>query len=414
MAIDIQFPKLYKWQDDVFQDIKEDGGKSLVYVCKARRQCGKSILAIVSLLYFAFRNSGSIGTCIEPVLHQSRRVYKQLLNAVGGEDSPLIKRANGTLLEIEFINGSQIIFKSAEQGQALRGMTVRNSILIIDEAAFIETEIFEILWPVVDATKSPVLIISTPLFLSGEFYDRYTEGINGSAFVKSYDWSRYDTSALLSPEKLEHYRQTMTPLKFRSEILGEFIAEGSYIFGDFTKCYGVSAKPPVYAAIDWSTGGSDKDDYTAMTLMDEDSKTVEIKFFQVFDPMDLVDNIASIIMATPTLKAVRLEVNSIGSVYLSALKRKIKKGLIDEFVTDNGSKRRIIEQLIQAFSKGSITIPDNPRLNKQLQHYAAEKTPGGKLTYNGADGVHDDGVMSLAMCYDLAMKPLSRFRIGFA
>lgn len=408
-------PFLYPWQKDIYDDIKEDNGRGLTYVVKASRQKGKSILAIMSLLYFAFKNTNSIGYMVEPTLSQSRRVFKQMVKAIGGEDSPAIKSSNATLLEIEFVNGSQVIFKSAEQKEALRGATVKDSILIIDEASFIEDDIFYILYPIVDATKSPVLIISTPLFLSGEFYERYKKGREGSKFVKSYDWSEYDTSALLDPEKLEYYRENLSPLKFRSEILGEFIEEGSYIFGDIGKCVDNKAAAnavPVYAGIDW--GGGDGGNSTVLTLISKDRVVRECLRWKDFDSVDLVDVIAEEITKRG-LKRVQVEKNSIGKTFYDMLKRKVPAGMLKLFITTNDSKREIIEELIKAFQKGTITIPDDPTLKKQLQHYAQEKTKTG-YTYNGADGVEDDYVMSLAFAYDLCPKvdkPAGKFEISF-
>lgn len=403
--INVQFPKLYEWQDVVFQAIKEDDGKGNFYVVKSRRQTGKSILAITVLLYFALKNPNSIGTCIEPTLTQGRRVFKQIISAVGGSDSPLIKTANATLLEMEFSNGSQIIMKSAEQGDSLRGMTVKKSILILDESAFIKKDIFEILYPVVDALRCPILMISTPLFESGEFFERYTLGCSGDKFTKSFDWAKYDTSALLSPEKLEYYRNTMSEMRFRSEYLGEFITDKSYVFGNFTTCYAVSSKPAVYAAVDWATGKKDEDDYTCLILMDEDKKMVDMKLWRVSDPMDTVQQMANILNTLPTLKSITVEVNSLGEVYRSALKKLLlKKAILKEFLTSNESKRRIIEQLIVAFSSGNIGILDEPHLKEQLQHYEIEQTPTGKITYNAQSGFNDDAVMALAICYDAALK----------
>lgn len=401
--IDVVFPKLYEWQQEVFNDVIADELGSQ-FICKARRQCGKSIAAISILEYFAFKGR-SIGTCIEPTLAQCRRVYKQIINSVGGGDSPVIKSANATLLEIEFVNGSQIIFKSAEQGDALRGITVKHSVLVIDEAAFIPKEIFEIIYPAVDALRCPVLMISTPQFEDGEFYEKFMLGLSGDKFTKSYDWAKYDTSALLSPEKLEYYRRTMSPIKFKSEYLSEWISEKSFVFGDFTKCYGYSSKPPKYAGIDWATGKNEKDDYSCLVYMDEDRAVCDIKYFRVIDPMDLVDRLAQIINTTPTLQSVTVEENSLGEVYRSALKRKItNKALLKSFLTTNDSKRRIIEQLIKAFAEGDIKILQDDKLKEQLQHYQIEQTPGGKITYNSQGGFNDDAVMALAIAYDAAIK----------
>lgn len=405
MRLNVEFPKLFEWQADVFNDIIKDDGKGNFYVCKSKRQVGKSTLAIACLLYFAFKNDRSIGTCIEPTQSQGRRVFKQIVNAVGGTESPLLKSANATLLEIEFTNGSSIIFKSAEQGDALRGMTVKRSLLVIDEGAFIKKDIFEILYPVTDALRCPTLLISTPLFEDGEFYERFMLGLSGDAFTKSYDWSKYDTSALLSPEKLEYYRRTLSPLRFLSEYLGEFITEKSFVFGDFTKCYGHSSKQPRHAGVDWASGKNEENDYSCIVLMDEDGAEVATRFFKVVDPMDLVDELAAVINATPSLISVTVEDNSLGEVYRSALKRKMnRKNILKSFNTTNDSKRRIIEQLIEAFHQEDIKIIEDARSKEQLQHYQIEQTQGGKITYNAQAGYNDDYCIALALAYDSVKK----------
>lgn len=415
MKLKVKFPYLYQHQDDVFTAIKEDNGRGKSYVVKAKRQVGKSILAITTLLFFAFKNGDSIGVCVEPTLGQSRRLYKQLLKAVGGETSEVVKSANSTLLEIEFINGAQIVFKSGEQGEALRGITVKHSILILDEAAYLSDDIIDILLPTVDVNKCPILYVSSPMFESGRFYERYNEGLVGNEYVQSFDWSQYDLSMFLPPEKLEYYRKTLPPLKFRSEYLGEFIADKSFVFGDFTKCIGVAKKPIVYAGLDWATGKQDKDDFTSLVLMDEDCEVVDIKFWKVYEPVDLAKNIAEVINSTPTLRTVHLESNSIGEIYLSILKQNVKnKGLLRPFLTTNESKRKIVEQLITAFSEGKIVIPDDKRLIRQLQGYAMEKLPSGKYTYNAMSGFNDDAVIALALAYDAAGKITTKNRFAFA
>lgn len=410
----VRFPKFYDWQKAVYLDVTHDSGKGDTYVVKARRQVGKSVVAIAILLFFAFRTK-SIGVCIEPTLKQARRVYKQIINAVGGESSPILKSCNQTLLSIEFINGSEINFGSCEQGDALRGYTVKYSCLVLDECAFLSDDVIEILQPLVDVKRCPVVMISTPVFKSGKFYERYKAGIEGDKRIHVYDWSKYDTSELLPPEKLEYYRSTMSPLKFKSEYLGEFLDENSMIFGsNLGKCIGdASNKPPLYAGIDWSAGNDG--DYTVLTLMDGDGKVCDTKSWKNFDSVDLVDAIAEELSRYPSLLTAQVELNSIGKVYRDLLKRKVRKGLLKDFTTTNDSKRRIIEQLVEAFQTGKITIPRDPELLKELQHYEIEKTPGGKITYNAPSGVHDDYVMSLALTLDLylAKRGNHKMTIGY-
>ena len=356
------------------------------------------------LLYFALKEPGSIGFMLEPTLKQARRVWRQIIKACGGDNSELIKSANQTLLTIEFVNGSEINFGSAEQGDALRGATVKRSCLIIDECAFVTDEIIQILQPLVDVSRAPVMYVSTPLFRNGEFYETYKRGMEGDPNVKVFDWSQYDTSALLSPEKLEYYRKTMAPLRFKSEYLGQFIDAGSFVFGDFSKCYGpLSRKDPVYAGIDWSAGGEDGD-YTVLTSLDDEARLTDIKYWQNFDSVDLIDAISAELNARKSLKLCQVEKNSMGKVYMDMLKRKVRKGLVREFITTNDSKRRVIEQLITAFQQGQVTIPQDAELTKELQVYQVESTPTGMVTYNAPSGAHDDAVISLSLAYDLAKK----------
>ena len=346
--------------------------------------------------------------CIEPTQAQCRRVFKQVCDFLEG--SGAIVSANSTLLIIGFANGSDLLFKSVEQGENLRGYVV-SGLLVIDEGAQVPTSFYETVYPTVDANRSPILVISTPLFCSGEFYELYMRGLEEGGRVKSFDWAKYDTSVFLPPDKLEYYRSTMSPLKFKSEYLAEFITEHSYCMGDIQASVGeYSKKPPVYGGIDWGAGNGN--DYTVLILMDEDCKVTRIWSSRDKEATEQIDIIANIINSYPSLKTVTVEQNSIGEVFYSMLKKKTNKE-IRKFLTTNDSKRRIIEQLITAFAQKTITIPYDEELLRELQHYNIEKTAKG-YTYNGADGVNDDYCISLALCLDTAKRGSSAFTISFA
>ena len=216
--MEIIFPKLHKHQRVVYDAVINDNGAGNIYVVKSKRQCGKSFLASLILIYFSLNKKDTISILIEPTLNQSRRMFKDITKMLEG--SGIIKNANQSLLSIDFINGSEIIFKSAEQYDAIRGYSV-SGILIVDEGAFIRDDVYEILFPLRDAHNSPMLVISTPLFCDGYFYRLFT-----STNSKSYDWCDYDTSFFLSDEKLEQYRNTLSDLKLRGEYFGLFITYG--------------------------------------------------------------------------------------------------------------------------------------------------------------------------------------------
>lgn len=394
----IQFPPLEPWQQEVYDAMKESYRSGNIYVVKSKRQVGKSCLAALLLIEYGLKWK-CISVVVEPTQAQSRRLFKQISDMMA--PTGLLKSANSQLLTMEFSNGSEILFKSAEQKDALRGFTV-SGLLVIDEGAFIPDPIYEILYPTCDANNAPILVISTPLFCSGEFYNIYNRGMTGDKRIQSFNWSVYDTSKYLSKEKLEYYRNTISQLKFKSEYLGEFISEGSYIFGEINPCVYDDAveNKPVYAAIDWGAGNGN--DYTVVMFMDKDAVVTQIVSFNDLGPVEQIERIANLINTQKTVKCVCVEMNSIGSIYYDMLKKKVKID-IRKFTTTNESKRDIIEQLITAFNTRRIGIPYDEELLLELQHYSVEKTTKG-YTYNGADGVHDDYVMALALLYDTYKK----------
>lgn len=408
MATTIVLPKMMPWQREVYDAVAPAKGSGRIFCVRSKRQVGKSVVAVCLLITYALQ-SKCTSVCVEPTQAQSRRVFKQVCDFLQG--SGAITSANATLLIIGFSNGSEILFKSAEQNDALRGFSV-NGLLVIDEGAFIPKSIYEILYSTTDAARSPILVISTPLFADerNEFYSLYMRGIDGDEHVQSFDWSKYDTSVFLSPEKLEYYRKTMSPLKFRSEYLGLFITEGSYCFGQISNnITDFSSKPSVYGGIDWGAGNDG--DYTILTLLDEDGNITKLWATKDMDATEQIKQISGIINDIPTLKSVQVEMNSIGKVFYDMLKANTKKD-IKKFITTNDSKRRIIEQLISAFQADEIEIPNDEELIREIQHFNIEKTKTG-YTYKGENGIHDDYVISLALAYDNFKKKMNNFSISF-
>lgn len=401
--MNIVLPQLTDYQKDLYNAVMEDNGRGRTYVVKAKRQCGKSAIACVLLIAISLSEK-TTNIIVEPTLNQSRRVFKQITSMMQGSNA--IKNANQSLLSIEFTNGSEIMLKSAEQQESLRGMTA-TGIMVIDEGAFIKDDIYEILFPCVDAHRTPLMIISTPLFEDGYFFKFYNDNTNNIV----YDWCDYDTSMFLPQEKLEYYRTTMSTLKFQSEYLGQFIRDGSYVFGNIYDCIAPkSDNPPVYAGIDWGSGNGG--DYTVMTLLDDNKTITTITAFNNVEPVEQIAKLSAVINQNPTLKAVAVETNSIGNVYISMLKQSLRKPhIIKNFTTTNESKRKIIEQLVAAFPNKKINIIDDKELIKELNHYTVMKTSKG-YTYNGLSGYNDDYVMSLAFAYDAAISK-SNYNLRF-
>lgn len=393
---------LFPWQKDIISGILKYSHD--IHVVKSKRQTGKSITIETILMYYAINKVNSCSIALSPTLGQGRKMFKEVKRAL--QSTPIFESANSTTLEINLTNGSSILFKSAEQADGLRGNTV-TGILCIDECAFIKDDIVYQVLPFIDANKAPLLITSTPLFKSGVYYDFYMNGLNGVSGFHSIDICDYDTSELLSPEKLEMYRQSVAPQIFRSDYLGLFIEETSEIFGDLKKLVkGVIHQSKIKTmGVDWSTGGLDtgkNPDETAIAIMNEYKELEYIEGFSDKDTNHTIEYILDKIVEYGVSKVV-VETNSMGRIYIDLLKRKISQKSIRcsviEFTTTNDTKRQIIEDLVVHCNNGTISLIDDKKLFLEMMGFVVKKTPSGKITYeSGSSNINDDLVLALAFC----------------
>lgn len=405
----LRLPKLKPWQQKGFDFLYNQKGQGKTLVVKAKRQIGKSWLAISLLSHYA--SLKTISAVVEPTLAQSRRVFKQIVKAFA--NTGIIESANAATLEISFINGAEILFKSAQQGDSIRGFTV-TGILIIDEAAFIEDEIIDILMPLVDANNANVVLISTPLFTSGRFYDEF---ISESPNKLVLDWNDYDTSEFLSLQKLEEYRNKISPNKFKSEYLGQFITENGLLFSNLESCIGEPKKTEIiYLGIDFATGSGT--DWTVISAINQNGEQVFIKRVKDMTPTQQVDWLVGIIKDCKEhyeIGKLLAEENSIGKVYNDLLKAKLRPfGVhLTDWTTTNSSKKRLVDTLQLAFDNNRIKILNNDKLLDELRKFQANINFRTNVTTYAAATGNDDMVMALMLSYYAFRGSLGNYNISF-
>lgn len=372
--------------------------KGSMHFVKSVRQMGKTTMCEGIIEYASLSHDGQASAWIAPTLRQAKPVYKRMVKTF----KPIIANANGTDLEITFINGSSITFMSAEQGDNLRGFTVtKYGILIIDEAAYIPDEVFFAVTPFVNAHDAPIMAISTPRFRSGFFYDYFTAAERGEPNLYAYDFTRWK-NPYVTPERLEMYRKKMPVNLFRADYLGQWMETTSDLFGDFERILGAPAPyKTTTAGLDWGVGkaaGKDSDS-TAMALFNDDRQMVALLHWNDLDATATIREVVNAVGQYHITKLVA-ETNSIGAVYLDLLVREIaSNGLrcqVVRFTTTNDTKRKVIEQLIVDVQNGAVQLLDDTELKTQMSAYRMERTPTGKITYNAAPGYHDDIIMATA------------------
>lgn len=405
----IVFPPLTEWQAPVFDYLHNARRSGRVAVVKSRRQCGKSLISSVLLISYAVQ-SPCISIYISPTLKQSRLMYKAIKRML--RNTHLITEANGTDLNIELWNGSELHFRSTGQGDGIRGERC-SGMLVIDEAAFCDDEtIFDVL-PVINVHKAPLLIISTPMFTDGYFYDMFMLGAAGGA-VQSFDWGQYDTSRFLTAEQRELYRQTMSRNKFRSEILGEFITNDGLLFTGINECvYEPSAVDTkdelLYIGIDFATGV--EADYTVITGVNARGEQVFVKRVNNLTPSAQIDWLASEISQRKVAK-ILAEKNSIGRVYIDQLQQKISVP-ITNWTTTNKSKHEIVTELQTAIENRRIGLLSDTIQLDELRKFQAVVNPATRnVKYAAAKG-HDDSVIALCLAWRCLNGSRGNYKLGF-
>lgn len=398
------------WQRDLHDAMKDSIHSGKVFVVKSRRQIGKSVCCENVLLYFALNYAKTISAMVSPTLSQSRKIFKDIVNAVG--NSGAIKKKNETLLEITFINGSEVFFKSAEQRDALRGYSV-SGILVMDECAYLSDDMLELVMPWTNVYKTPILMVSTPKVKNGFFFRYYEIGVSKmNDNIISFDWNKYDTSVFLSNEMLEQYRKMLPKQQFRSEYMGEFLDGDGMVFTDLNANIGnPQSNNALYVGIDWAVGGGN--DYTSLTIFNNNAEMVDIQYWNDKQTFEQIETITDILMENKNkIMAIQAEDNSIGSPFIDLLEKNLKdKGCyslankIIRFTTTNESKANIVSQFCVGLEQHTLKLLDDNTLISQLSTYEATynyKT--GKVSYNGALGTHDDLVMSTLLAYDAYKK----------
>lgn len=395
----------YKHQKAVIKEIinQKKQGKRVVAV--SSRQKGKTFMIANLLLYYALNYVKVNCFCLSPTLKQSKSIYSTIFDVVA--NTGLVKKANAADYEISFINNSKIYFKSAEQGEALRGYTA--DFLCIDECCFISDDIFYIVAPWADAKNAPVLMVSTPYVKEGFFWNFYNYGLEGINNTITIDWSdpqfKEDIEKILPPEKLEEYRRVLPKNQFKTEYLGEWLDDEGVVFDDFKDCIintPMNSVDKLYVGLDWASG-VDADE-TVISIINDKGQQVFMDGWNSLNTSQTIDRVMSII--TPHLSqiaTITTETNSIGKPYTDLLTEKLPtshKQKVNGFTTTNSSKGDLVSDLQVAFQEKNITILDDDKQLRQLMTYAAEYNPKTKtVTYNAPRGLHDDRVMSLMLSY---------------
>ena len=401
-----------EWQKPIHKAIEIHPTAS-TFVILAPRQTGKTMLITNELLRASLNNKNAVSLCISITLDGSRKIYRDIVKAIEG--TPALVKKNDSLLTIEFITGSIIYFRSGEQKDTLRGMTIKNGgLLVVDEAAFQSDDFFfSVLLPMTNVFRANILLTSTPRFKTGFFYTYWLKGKNGDPGVYSFDFTDYDLSKYLPGDMLEQYKAVMPKNQFISEYLGRFLDGDSLLFENYKdRILPPGTTTRVYIGIDWASGtGQDR---TAISVINQSGEQIFTSSFNDKNTTQTVDYIEELAKRykqyNPVIWA---EVNGLGKPYCDLLKdRKIK---VTEWTTSNQSKNELVAHLQVAFEQEKISILGDERQIDELGYYEADYNPKTRVvTYNAPRGLNDDTVVALMISWEayLSGNRYGRYCVG--
>ena len=368
------------------------GSAAKYHVACVGRQFGKSLMAINLSLYWMI-NEGPVKVLwVSPVYSQTTKVQKELMQAIGA--SGIVKNCNYSDNYIRLKNGSEILFRSAEKYDNIRGLTVDYGIL--DEAAFMKEDAWkEAIKPVFLVKGKKVLFISTPkgknwfheLFQLAKSTD-YTN-------YKAYTGSSYDTP-YIAIEEIEDAKRTLPPNVFQQEYLAKFIDSGGEVFSNLDKNTFTQYPRPngkVYCGIDLGK----QEDFTVATFQDSAGQVIDIYRANNKEWTQMVNDIMQLVRKYSA--TVMVEVNSIGDVIYEQIKNQWQD--THPFVTTSKSKNEMIEGLILDMNETTVRIPDGQLfapLLSELEVFTYQYNPKTRsIRYGHPTGLHDDCVISLAI-----------------
>ena len=377
-------------QKEMINSILES--KSKFHVACVGRQFGKSLMAMNLVLYWGINKGPAKILWVSPVYSQTDKVQKELMAAIG--ESGLVKSCNYSSNEITLKNGTQILFRSAERYDNIRGLTCDYG--VIDEAAFCKDEAWqEAIRPVFMVRGKKVLFISTPKGKNW-FYELYQLGVSEDyPQYQNYTGTSYDTP-YIDPIDIMDAKKTLPENVFKQEYLAAFIDSGGEVFSNLDKNTFAAYTPPigkVFCGIDLGK----QEDYTVATFVDSRGKIVDIYRSNAQEWTTMVNEIVQRIRQWNA--TTMIEVNSIGDVIFEMVKKQWQD--THPFITTSKSKQEIIEGLILDMNDTVISIPQ-PQLfswlYNELSMFTYDYNPKTRsIKYGHPSGQHDDTVISLAI-----------------
>lgn len=218
---------MHKAQKDVFAAF--NNGKRF-FLLNWHRRARKSTLGLNLLIREAMKQPNRTYLYIAPTYTQARSIVWLNPNMLAAYlPKEIVKRRNEAELFVEFINGSILSVKGADNPDSIKGVDCEG--VVVDEFSLIKREIWEeVLRPIIAQSKTRWAMF--PFTPKGnnhaqEYWDRASSGEWGDEWFCSL--LKSSQSGIIPAEELEKARREMPTMLYDQEMQCSFIAEESNV-----------------------------------------------------------------------------------------------------------------------------------------------------------------------------------------
>lgn len=361
-------------------------------VVSTGRQFGKSLLAQNLALYWLLKNPKTKCGWVTPIYRQGEKVFEEMHNAC----RQIVRAVNKSQLKMNFVNGSQIQFLSADNSDTIRGYSFEW--MIIDEAAFIaEKAINEAIIPTLTAKGKKCLVISTPRSKNW-FYSWFLRGQEQSSDYISFEGISAD-NPYADKGFIEEQRLSLPDEIFKQEYLAQFSESTNDVFRnlDLITILEEYNEPTRGTSYYFGVDVGLSNDYTVCTILTDGGDTANILRFNG-STIEHAGKLVANLLKRYNPKGGYVEVNGIGQALFELIRASGVR--VKAFHTNNENKTLGIRKLINDMEVGNILLPSKNLLKEcynELAAFSYKMNANGTLTFSAPNGQHDDIVMSLML-----------------
>lgn len=213
-------------QCDILNSVR-DNRRTSVRSCHG---VGKTRAAAWAALWYALTHPDSVVVTTAPTWTQVESIlWREIRGAYANAKYPLGGKLTNTQLELD--NNWVAFGRSTDVPERFQGIHSASGdiLLIVDEAAGVEQDIYDAAEGFLTSTGARVLLIGNPTLLSGEFYNSFKGDLYNKISISAFDSPNLQDGAVVRPylitsEWVEEKRKKWgenSPLWY-SRVLGEF------------------------------------------------------------------------------------------------------------------------------------------------------------------------------------------------